>query len=682
MQTNQVMFEINASDETGQAFQKAESALRDLASTQSNLNAVNAEAQRIEQLRVKSLDSIIAAAYEESITFDMTAREIAMYKAQMLGATESQLAHIGASYDVIQAKSQEAKAMRTGAAATYAVQGASRAARAGIQQMGYQIQDIAVQLQGGASPFLVLSQQGSQIASIFGPGGAVAGALIAIGGIVAGTLFNSMRKTAGSTKDLSEEIKDLTFNLETATAAQIAFVESQDMQKRSEATDSIKEMTADIERLQGVLDSTKGALEFAVDNPFSAWDPAVPEEYRKIIASVTESLEQLTVARDNLQSGLAQEQERANREAESNYKKLIQSLESQTEAVERNYYEQLAVAAKARIAGRISEEEYSDAVIRITSDRAEKWLEIETKRAEQSASIEEVIFNTFQGFEQKRVEDAEKTARELIAIETMLQQTFAGFEQRETEEKAGARGQFDNLIEALMTEQELIEKAYQDQLAIADEARALSVDRDQEYSDTVLRIAMERAEKITEIEKKQSEERAALQQVANDAFLTNMNRQVDILQGAFDETTALGKAMFLFQQSMAAANAIINGYDAAMKIKAALPIGGDAMAAASIAMGFASAGAIMGQTLASFEGGGFTGYGPRVGGMDGKGGFLAMVHPNETITDHTKGGGNPVSVNININAMDKRGVSDFFQQNRPFIYREVRNAMNDRGRSL
>lgn len=36
----------------------------------------------------------------------------------------------------------------------------------------------------------------------------------------------------------------------------------------------------------------------------------------------------------------------------------------------------------------------------------------------------------------------------------------------------------------------------------------------------------------------------------------------------------------------------------------------------------------------SFEGGGYTGEGPRTGGIDGRGGFLAMVHPNETIIDH------------------------------------------------
>ncbi|NSX90146.1 hypothetical protein [Agrobacterium tumefaciens] len=39
----------------------------------------------------------------------------------------------------------------------------------------------------------------------------------------------------------------------------------------------------------------------------------------------------------------------------------------------------------------------------------------------------------------------------------------------------------------------------------------------------------------------------------------------------------------------------------------------------------------------SFDGGGYTGSGSRSGGLDGKGGFWAMMHPDETVIDHTKG---------------------------------------------
>ncbi len=55
----------------------------------------------------------------------------------------------------------------------------------------------------------------------------------------------------------------------------------------------------------------------------------------------------------------------------------------------------------------------------------------------------------------------------------------------------------------------------------------------------------------------------------------------------------------------------------------------------------------------SFDGGGSTGNGSRTGGLDGKGGFMALLHPQETVLDHTKGqtgtGGGAVTVVQNIN---------------------------------
>jgi len=51
----------------------------------------------------------------------------------------------------------------------------------------------------------------------------------------------------------------------------------------------------------------------------------------------------------------------------------------------------------------------------------------------------------------------------------------------------------------------------------------------------------------------------------------------------------------------------------------------------------------------SREGGGFTGFGPRSGGVDGRGGFPAILHPNETVIDHTKGQGMGAVVNQTIN---------------------------------
>jgi len=56
-----------------------------------------------------------------------------------------------------------------------------------------------------------------------------------------------------------------------------------------------------------------------------------------------------------------------------------------------------------------------------------------------------------------------------------------------------------------------------------------------------------------------------------------------------------------------------------------------------------------GNFAGNFNGGGFTGYGARAGGVDGKGGFPAILHPNESVIDHTRGQGAGVVVNQTIN---------------------------------
>jgi hypothetical protein len=51
----------------------------------------------------------------------------------------------------------------------------------------------------------------------------------------------------------------------------------------------------------------------------------------------------------------------------------------------------------------------------------------------------------------------------------------------------------------------------------------------------------------------------------------------------------------------------------------------------------------------SFAGGGFTGSGARSGGLDGQGGFMAMLHPRESVIDHTRPGATGSSTNVVVN---------------------------------
>lgn len=66
----------------------------------------------------------------------------------------------------------------------------------------------------------------------------------------------------------------------------------------------------------------------------------------------------------------------------------------------------------------------------------------------------------------------------------------------------------------------------------------------------------------------------------------------------------------------------------------------------------------VGDFLPSFDGGGSTGMGSRIGGIDGKGGFLSVLHPNETVVDHSRGQRLSGGGNITINISGVRDASD------------------------
>ncbi|ULG01323.1 tail protein [Aeromonas phage phiA005] len=68
-------------------------------------------------------------------------------------------------------------------------------------QIGFQLQDIAIQAQMGTSALVILGQQGSQVASVFGPTGAIVGAIIAVGSALLG-----MATASGAAGESIEEL--------------------------------------------------------------------------------------------------------------------------------------------------------------------------------------------------------------------------------------------------------------------------------------------------------------------------------------------------------------------------------------------------------------------------------------------------------------------------------------------
>ncbi|QDK20830.1 tail protein (tape measure) [Leclercia adecarboxylata] len=82
--------------------------------------------------------------------------------------------------------------------------GGNKGWKTSMQQAGYQVQDFIVQVQGGQSALVAFSQQGSQLAGAFGPGGAVVGAVLALSTVVAGALITSLN----GGKNAMEALKD------------------------------------------------------------------------------------------------------------------------------------------------------------------------------------------------------------------------------------------------------------------------------------------------------------------------------------------------------------------------------------------------------------------------------------------------------------------------------------------
>ena len=144
-------------------------------------NKSQQEAKRTEQ----AVESLIAEYARLNNMIGRTAAEQAALNAvYRLGsnATEEQkkkVADVAYNYGLAAHKAQETSE-------------SFRGLRGVSQQLGWQLQDVAVQAQLGTSAFVIFSQQGSQLAAAFGPTGALVGAVIAVAGAIGGALVNSM----------------------------------------------------------------------------------------------------------------------------------------------------------------------------------------------------------------------------------------------------------------------------------------------------------------------------------------------------------------------------------------------------------------------------------------------------------------------------------------------------------
>jgi hypothetical protein len=127
---------------------------------------------------------------------------------------------------------------------------------------GYQVQDFAVQVAGGTSALVAMSQQAPQFLGVFGPGGAIAGALIAVGAIAA-KVFMGMGDDSASAAEkaafLEESIKNVSETAAKAVGEDIDF----GLKQIDDATDAALEL---IGAFDGVTEAANASALASLSN--------------------------------------------------------------------------------------------------------------------------------------------------------------------------------------------------------------------------------------------------------------------------------------------------------------------------------------------------------------------------------------------------------------------------------
>lgn len=487
---------------------------------------------------------------------------------------------------------QGVKTENTSRKVTNAIGGIGR--KAG--QAGIQVQQFVGQVQMGTSPMVALSQQATDLGFVLGfP---LAGAVAGIGASLISTLVPNLFKSEEAVGSFTEELIKTVGGIEKLTDAQRALVQLDTERKINDQRQAVIESQKAYDelaiKLDRVTEKSKGRGRTARAAKVSVISLNEAEsDLAQELAMVSAELEVSNEFLDKLKSGT----EGANTVVSD----MIDLLKFQSDTLGKSAYQIDLYTAKNNGA---TESELSKikAIHGVISAHEEK-IEIEKKSLELARSIES----------QRKQE--EKTA--LSMIDRFRIQSITMDEGRASAIRYTAQ------IQAA----KIANKELASELIIAAEKHAQSIEAQESESNA--------AKKATEDLKVLNEQKRI-----NAQRTEEMKRQSDDWAKTFaDNMVDAGGSFSNF------ADGVIKQMQKIAIQKATQPL-------FSAFSGFLDSSAF--SSLLSFEGGGSTGGGSRSGGVDGKGGFPAIVHPNETVIDHTKGQSGSISVVVNVDASGSR----------------------------
>ncbi len=397
-----------------------------------------------------------------------------------------------------------------------------------MQNLSHQISDIGVSLASGQSPFMVLAQQGSQIAGAFGPGVGALGAVRALGtGLVtyltnplnlavigvaatAGAVSHLFSSIGGGAADADEAIEKhdrLVRDLKTAygTAADAL----DDYAKKTQAVldvEVVQGINRTQERLQAEIDKFLNSPEL-FGSPFGTGDLQLfPEfqpfekEIERLRQEAKSAIPDMRAFWDSIsQSALAEGAtadvldmvEALKRLGQESYDLYIQYQQATAGQTLPSQFQQTVDALNEEIeAGRRSELQN-----RILNEQREANILAGT---EQAATIAELVTKLYQ----------EEQARDALV---KSQRDYDRVLQQANRERERAEMQIDRVIERLVFEGEQLRRTAAEQ-RLYNELRAADIDRSHEDANVIERQLVANAELA-----RQTQETADQQRMLHDA---------------------------------------------------------------------------------------------------------------------------------------------------------------------
>ena len=699
------------------------------------VNEVFDSATRATKKNEKAVKDTLKRMEDYRKTLGMTKQELEIYRLKQKDATAEQIEAAKRLQRLTELKEKDIQKNKN-------LNGSLRMIRGGFGQVGHQIQDVAVQAQMGTDAFIILGQQGSQVASLFGPGGAMLGALLAVGAAIKVGLTSEVADASQEVEEFVSKITEQRQELGMLSVAELAYQNILDTRLRQD----VRDQTADyITELADLPEKLENAARFEARlrgarrlNNFMMMGMAkvmlmlngTTDELNQSEEDLTNRIKENTEAlKPNIQSEL--DAAEAEKERKKTLEALVKGFEDQAAAATMSARALAIQQAVSKGAKQGELDRINAAFDAMDAEKERQRVLRETQAADKKAQAEA---QRAAAAEQRRLDDLIKSVGDFaLGRQGVLERTFNAeltMLQNASLDAVGTEARRNELIEALRARH----KQNLAKLEGKDEDTGEDADDDdivkrikslQKLRDTALegirteRQAFEEAQIakiaavqaaadaniITETEKKaaldalrqadlenqldaqlrligglqhleQSAEEAMMQFITQGQSASEAMRMLgrSIMDELLSSLIKMGiervkQAVIAKQVEAGALTSSVMANAAAMaKIGAAAAT--PAALVATATMGGATAAAAAGltstvglaQALAaaggSFEGGGFTGMGSRSGGIDGRGGFPAILHPNETVIDHTRGQGQGITIINNIDASGNQDVDE------------------------